>query len=334
MNARFVKQLPNCELHLHIEGCLEPELMFKFARRNKLELKFKTANAVKRAYKFNNLQSFLDLYYEGARVLRTEQDFYDLAWSYFAKAAEQNVRHAEIFFDPQTHTERGVPFETVLNGIWEASKDADRKFGVSSYLILCFLRHLDADAAMKTLRQAIPYREKIIGVGLDSSERRHPPAPFKKVFDAARRKGFVTFAHAGEEGPASYVRDAFEILKVRRIDHGVRSLEDPKLVKELVAKRVPLTVCPLSNVRLKVVPNLAKHPLKKMLKAGLFVTVNSDDPAYFGGYVNENLIAVQKALRLTEKEIVLLARNSVEASLLPDREKAVLLREIDAYSEL
>jgi adenine deaminase len=330
-DLKFVEGIPKCELHLHIEGSLEPEMMFTLADRNKIALKYRSVAEVRRAYKFKNLQSFLDVYYAGASVLRNEEDFYDLTYSYFEKAAKQNVRHAEIFFDPQTHTARNIPMSVVIDGISNACRDARRDFGVSSYLILCFLRHLSAEHAMETLKQALPFKEKIIGVGLDSSENGYPAGKFKNVFAAARRIGFLGVAHAGEEGPPAYVWDALKDLKVRRIDHGVRSLEDPKLVKELAAKRIPLTVCPLSNVKLRVFPNMKSHSLKKMLEQGLRVTINSDDPAYFGGYVNENFTAAQKALNLTRIDIEQLARNSFEASFLPKARKAAHIREIDKF---
>jgi adenine deaminase len=332
-DERFIQGIPKCELHLHIEGCLEPELMFRLAERNRIKLKYRSVAAVRKAYRFKDLQSFLDVYYEGASVLRNEDDFYDLAYSYFKKASQQNVRHAEIFFDPQTHTGRGIPFEVVIDGLSRACADAERSLQVSSALILCFLRHLDADSAMATLRQAIPFRKKIVGVGLDSSEIGHPAGKFRKVFAAAKRQGLLTVAHAGEEGPATYVWGALRDLGAKRIDHGVRSLEDPKLVKELVAKRIPLTVCPLSNVRLGVVSHMKKHPLKKMLEQGMMATVNSDDPAYFGGYVNENFLEAYQALGLTRSDIVALARNSFEASFLPPSRKKAHLRELARFAE-
>ncbi len=328
-DQRFIERLPKCELHLHIEGCLEPDLMFKLAERNKIRVKYKSVEEAHRAYKFTNLQSFLDVYYESSAVLRREEDFYDLAYSYFQKAAEQNVRHAEIFFDPQTHTARGVPLESVILGISKAREDAERKLHVSSYLILSFLRHLSANDAMKTLNEAIPFKDRLTGVGLDSSEMGHPPLKFREVFEAAQRHGLPGVAHAGEEGPPAYVWDALQHLNVLRIDHGVRSLEDEALVADLIARKVPLTVCPLSNIRLGVFPEMKKHPLKRMLDKGMMVTVNSDDPAYFGGYVNENFIEAQKALHLTREDVIRLARNSFEASLLPREKKDIFLREID-----
>ncbi len=280
-----------------------------------------------------NLQSFLDVYYEGAGVLLKEQDFYDLTLAYLEKARSQNVLHTEIFFDPQTHTSRGIDFGTVVNGIKKALDDGRQKLGISSNLILCFLRHLSEEEAFKTLTQALPYKDLIIGVGLDSSEKGHPPAKFERVFAEARKEGFLTVAHAGEEGPAAYVRDAVDLLKISRIDHGNNSLHDEKLVQELVSKRIPLTVCPLSNLKLKVVTDLRFHPLKKMLDAGLFVTINSDDPAYFGGYVNENFLAVAENLSLTKKDIYQLAKNSFEASFISQAEKQIFIEKLEKFKD-
>ncbi len=306
----LIANLPKAELHLHIEGTLEPELMFELARRNGIALPHESVDALRRAYDFRDLQSFLDLYYQGAGVLQTRQDFYDMTAAYFRKAASQNVRHAEIFFDPQTHTHRGIAFETVISGIHDAQLDAERDFGVTSKLILCFLRHLDEDDAMRTLDEALPYRDWLVAVGLDSGERGNPPRKFARVFARAREAGLFAVAHAGEEGPPEYIREALDILKVRRIDHGVRCLEDPELVDRLVAEQIPLTVCPLSNVRLRVYDTIRHHPLRAMLARGLKVTINSDDPAYFGGYVNENY----EALDLTREEYEKLAKNSFDAS--------------------
>jgi adenine deaminase len=311
----FIANLPKAELHLHIEGTLEPELMFELARRNGIALPHESVDALRRAYDFSDLQSFLDLYYQGAGVLQTRQDFFDMTAAYFRKAASQNVRHAEIFFDPQTHTDRGIAFETVITGIHDAQADAERDFGITSKLILCFLRHLSEDAAMKTLEEALPFREWIIAVGLDSSERGHPPSKFARVFARAREVGLLAVAHAGEEGPPEYIREALDVLKVRRIDHGVRCLEDPVLVDRLVAEQIPLTVCPLSNIRLRVFDTMRDHPLRTMLARGLKVTINSDDPAYFGGYINENYIAVAEALGLTEAELEQIAKNSFSSRL-------------------
>jgi len=310
----FIAALPKAELHLHIEGTLEPELMFELARRNGIVLPHHSVDALRRAYDFRDLQSFLDLYYQGAGVLQTRQDFYDMTAAYFRKAASQNVRHAEIFFDPQTHTDRGIAFETVMSGIHDAQVDAERDLGITSKLILCFLRHLSEDAAMKTLDEALPYCQWLIAVGLDSSERGHPPGKFARVFARAREAGLLAVAHAGEEGPPEYIREALDILEVRRIDHGVRCLEDPQLVDRLVAEQIPLTVCPLSNIRLRVFERVRDHPLRTMLQRGLNVTINSDDPAYFGGYINENYNAVAEALGLTKEELEQLAKNSFDAS--------------------
>ena len=319
-------RLPKAELHLHIEGSLEPELMFELAGRNKVPLRFSSVEEVRAAYEFSDLQSFLDIYYEGARVLLTERDFKDLALAYCRRAAAEGVRHAEVFFDPQTHTERGVPFRTVLEGLSAGFAES----GMSNRLILCFLRHLDSGSAMRTLEEALPFRDRIIAVGLDSSEKGHPPSKFKEVFDRARAEGFLTVAHAGEEGPPSYIREALDLLKVSRIDHGVRCLEDPALVERLARERVPLTVCPLSNVKLRVFRRLEDHNLRALLDAGLMATVNSDDPAYFGGYAGANFAACEEALGLTPREMGLLARNSFNASFLPEPEKRRLCAEVDS----
>jgi adenosine deaminase len=312
----FIHSLPKAELHLHIEGTLEPELMFELARRNGVRLRYPTVESLRQAYQFSDLQSFLDIYYDGAAVLLKQEDFMDMALAYFRKAASQNVRHAEIFFDTQTHTTRGIAFETVIRGLREAQERAGSELGVTSKLILCFLRHLSEDAAMATLDEALPYRDWIVAVGLDSSEKGHPPRKFERVFAKARAAGLLAVAHAGEEGPPEYIREALDILKVRRIDHGVRCMEDPQLVKRLVEEQVPLTVCPLSNLRLRVVETMRDHPLKRMLDAGLNVTINSDDPAYFGGYVEENYVAAAEALGLSEEELSRLARNSFDASFI------------------
>ena len=322
---------PKAELHIHIEGSLEPELMFEIAARNQVPLPFATVEEVRRSYDFRDLQSFLDIYYQGARVLLHKRDFYDLTWAYLRRRAEQNVRHAEIFFDPQTHTDRGVPFETVITGIHRALVDGERQLGLTSKLILCFLRHLSADAAMDTLDEALRYEGMFAGVGLDSSEVGHPPGEFKAVFEKARRHGLPGVAHAGEEGPPAYIWQALEELKVSRVDHGVRCLEDPRLVEKLVAEQIPLTVCPLSNVRLRVVNSMAEHPLKRMLEAGLCVTVNSDDPAYFGGYVVENFLAAYRELGLDADGIRRLIKNSFRASFLSEVEKEKLAVEVDTY---
>lgn len=317
----LIRALPKAELHVHIEGTFEPELMFSIAQRNKIDIPYKSIEEVKQAYNFHNLQSFLDIYYAGANVLVYEQDFYDLAWAYFEKCAEDHVVHTEMFFDPQTHTDRGVAFETVLNGLLKACHDAKVKWGISSQLIMCFLRHLSEEAAFETLKQAIPYKDKIIGVGLDSSEVGHPPSKFERVFAQARAEGFLVVAHAGEEGPAEYVWEALDLLKVNRVDHGVRSEEDPKLLTRLIAEKMPLTVCPLSNLKLKVVDDMVEHNIHRLLKMGVHVTVNSDDPSYFGGYMNDNYISIAQALKLSTEELKQLAINSFEASFISDEMK-------------
>ena len=328
MNERFIAGLPKAELHIHIEGSLEPELMMALAERNKVTLRFASIEALRAAYRFANLQDFLDLYYEGMRVLLTEQDFHDLAMAYFRKAAAQNVRHAEIFFDPQGHTGRGVPFRTVIDGLTRARLDAERQFGITSALILCFLRHLDEADAERTLDEALPWRDRFIGVGLDSSEKGRPPRLFERVFARARGLGLHAVAHAGEEGPAEYVREALDLLKVERIDHGNRALDDADLTARIVREQVPLTVCPLSNVRLCNVADIAQHPLRRMLRLGVLATINSDDPAYFGGYINENLAA----LTLSREEMTTLARNGFRAAFCDEATKQRHLKALDAYS--
>jgi adenine deaminase len=328
----LIKRLPKCELHIHIEGSLEPELMLALARRNNVKLPYESVEAVRLAYQFGNLQDFLDVYYRGMSVLVTEQDFYDLAFAYLKRAQADNVRHVEMFFDPQGHTSRGVPFATVIGGLNRAIADARRNLSVDASLIMCFLRHLDEADAEETLDSALPFRDWIAGVGLDSSESGHPPSKFKNVFRRARDAGFFLTAHAGEEGPPHYVWEALDLLGVERIDHGNRSLEDDKLVGRLARERMALTVCPLSNLRLRVVDELAHHPLRRMMDKGLVVTVNSDDPAYFGGYVNDNFRAVANALALTPEETVAIARNSVQASLMQDAAKSAALAEIDRIS--
>ena len=327
----LIVNAPKAELHIHIEGSMEPELMFELAARNRVPLPFATVEEVRRSYDFRDLQSFLDIYYQGARVLLREQDFYDLTWAYLLRRAAENVRHAEIFFDPQTHTDRGVPFETVVTGIHRALADGERQLGLTSKLIMCFLRHLSADMAMRTLDEALRYEGMIAGVGLDSSEVGHPPGEFRAVFEKARRHGLSAVAHAGEEGPPAYIWQALEELKVSRVDHGVRCLEDPGLVEKLVAEQTPLTVCPLSNVRLRVVNSMAEHPLKRMLDAGLCVTVNSDDPAYFGGYVVENYLAAHRELGIGADGIRRLIGNSFRASFLTAEAKEDLVNEVDSY---
>ncbi len=324
--------LPKAELHLHIEGTFEPELIFAIAERNKVDVGYPSVEALRAAYAFADLQSFLNVYYAGMKVLRTEQDFYDLTLAYLQRASKQCVRHAEIFFDPQAHTSRGVAFETVLDGIVAALKAGEKQFGITSHLIMCFLRDLSAQSAMQTLEAALPYRERLVAVGLDSAEVGNPPSKFQAVFDRARAEGLLCVAHAGEEGPPEYVWQALDILKVSRVDHGVRSLEDPRLVERLRRQRIPLTVCPLSNLRLHVVSDLAHHPLKRMLDAGLVATVNSDDPAYFGGYVGENFTSAAEALSLTTADLVTLARNSFEASFIDDATRGRYLDELEAVS--
>lgn len=328
--AAFVRALPKAELHLHIEGSLEPEQMFEFARRNRITLPFASVEAVRAAYAFANLQDFLDIYYQGAAVLRTEEDFRDLALAYFRRAAADGVRHAELFFDPQTHTARGLPFRVAADGLLAAMAHAATELGVTSKLILCFLRHLSEADAFATLREAEPYLDRLAAVGLDSSEVGHPPSKFAEVFRAAGERGLKRVAHAGEEGPPEYVWEALDLLHVDRIDHGNRALEDPRLVARLARQGVPLTVCPLSNLKLCVVPNLAAHPLKRMLALGLKATINSDDPAYFGGYVGENWRAVAAATGLNREELVALAKNSFTGSFLEPGEIAPHLAAIEA----
>jgi len=323
----FAASLPKAELHLHIEGTLEPELMFALARRNKVKLRFGSVEEVRAAYAFNGLQSFLDIYYEGAGVLRTEEDFHDLAWAYFTRVAPMNLKHAEIFFDPQTHTSRGVAYRTVLAGLSAACRRAEKELGITSKLILCFLRHLDEDAALATLDEALPLGG-VAGVGLDSSEKDRPPSLFKKVFAKARAAGLRAVAHAGEEGPSSYIVEALDLLKVERVDHGVRCLEDPELVKRLTAELVPLTVCPLSNHKLRVFDALEDHNLQRLLAAGVRASIHSDDPAYFGGYVDANYRETARALALTKAELASLARNSFLSSWLSGAEQARHLAEI------
>ncbi len=330
MDHSLIAKLPKAELHLHLEGSFEPELMFAIARRNKVEIPFKSAEEVRQAYRFSNLQDFLDIYYRGANVLRTEQDFYDLTHAYLKRVAADNVRHVEVFFDPQTHTARGVPFATVIDGITRALKDGEAEFGITSKLILCFLRHLSEEDAFATFKAAEPYLDRLTGVGLDSSEKGHPPSKFARAFAAARSAGMKLVAHAGEEGPPEYVWEALDILKVDRIDHGNRALEDPKLVARLVAEQMTLTVCPLSNLKLCVVKDLKQHPLKRMLDLGLRATVNSDDPAFFGGYVGDNFLAIADGLELPPEELVMLARNSFLGSFLTEAEKSKHIAAVDA----
>ena len=328
---KFIEEIPKAELHLHIEGSFEPELMFDIAARNGVKIKYATVEELKKAYDFNNLQEFLDIYYAGAGALQTKKDFYDLTWAYLEKAHKQNVIHTEIMFDPQTHTDRGIPFAYVIEGIHDALEDAKSKYGMTYNLILSFLRHLSEEAAFKTLEEATPYKSWIKCVGLDSSEVGNPPSKFKNVYTKAREEGFMLTAHAGEEGPAEYVWEALDILGVDRIDHGNHSLDDDKLVERLANEKMTLTVCPLSNLKLKVVEDLHNHPLKTMLDKGLRATVNSDDPAYFGGYVNDNFLAVADALDLTKEDITTLAQNSIEASFIDDDLKKKYLNEIESF---
>jgi adenosine deaminase len=322
-----LQAMPKAELHIHIEGSLEPELIFELAQRNGVSLAYPTVEALRQAYDFTDLQSFLDIYYAGASVLLTEQDFYDMTAAYLARAHADNVRHAEIFFDPQTHTARGVALKTVIDGIWRACQDSP----VSASLILCFLRHLSEEEAIATLEEAIPYRDKLIGVGLDSSELGHPPEKFARVFDRARNLGLHLVAHAGEEGPPSYIESALDVLNVERIDHGVRCLEDPALVQRLVREQMALTVCPLSNIKLRVFDVMGEHNLRRLLDAGLAATVNSDDPAYFGGYVNDNYLAAFEALPLDASHARQLARNSFAAAFLEPEQKRAYLAEVDQF---
>ncbi|MCK0104783.1 adenosine deaminase [Marinobacter sp. S0848L] len=315
MNEDWLKALPKAELHLHLEGALEPELMFTLARRNGIELPWSDVDALRQAYSFNNLQEFLDLYYQGANVLRTEQDFYDLTWAYLQKCEAQGVVHVEPFYDPQIHTERGIPFEVAINGISAALRDGREQLGISSGLILSFLRHLSEDEAFRTLEQAMPFREQFFAVGLDSSEQGNPPGKFERVFAKARAEGLLAVAHAGEEGPPEYIWQALDLLKVSRIDHGVRAAEDPRLLDRLADEQIPLTVCPLSNTKLKVFPDMSQHNILELLERGLKVTVNSDDPSYFGGYVLENFVALRDALGMTEEQARKLAQNSMDARL-------------------
>jgi adenosine deaminase len=327
----FIDGLPKAELHLHIEGSLEPELMFALAGRNRVAIPFDNVEAVRAAYSFSNLQDFLDIYYAGADVLRTEQDFHDLAVAYFQRAAADNVRHAEIFFDPQTHTDRGLPFQVAVEGLLSGMAEAEGRLGVSSKLILCFLRHLDEAAAFATLKAAEPWLDRIAGVGLDSSEVGHPPSKFQRVFDAAGALGLKRVAHAGEEGPPDYVWQALDLLHIDRMDHGNRSMEDPRLVRRLASEGMTLTVCPLSNQKLCVVEDLKLHPVPEMLRQGIRVTVNSDDPAYFGGYVNENYRQLTAAVGLTREQLTLMAKNSFSGSFLSEVEKARHIVEVDAW---
>jgi len=326
---QLIQALPKAELHIHIEGSLEPEMMFELAQRNGVELPYQDVAAIRAAYEFNCLQDFLDLYYQGMSVLLTSQDFHDLTWAYLQRCRDDNVVHTEIFFDPQGHTDRGVAFETVFEGIWSALQRGEKELGISSCIIMCFLRHLDEDAALATLAQAEPFIDRIEGVGLDSSELGHPPDKFLAVFRRAGDAGLKRVAHAGEEGPPDYVYQALDVLQVDRIDHGNRALEDSVLVDRLVAEQIPLTVCPQSNLRLAVVADMKDHPIRQMLQRGLKATVNSDDPAYFGGYVNDNFNALVDAVGLNRDEILSLVRNSFEASFL---DQASILQHLAAVA--
>ena len=327
----FIAGLPKAELHLHIEGTFEPELMFKLADRNGITLPYESVEVLHEAYNFSNLQDFLDIYYQGMNVLRTEQDFYDLTWAYLQRVSEQAVRHVEIFFDPQGHVERGISFETALNGIHSALQQGEKQFGISFGIIMCFLRHLDEDDAFKILEMALPHKDRIIGVGLDSSETGNPPSKFERVFAKACDEGFHVVAHAGEEGPPEYIFEALDLLKVERVDHGNTCLKDADLVKRLVAEKMPLTVCPLSNTKLCVVDDMKNHPLPEMLKAGLQVMINSDDPAYFGGYLNENYEAISDLLNDDKELLAKLATNSFESAFMSDESKAAGIQKVKDY---
>ena len=324
----FIINKPKAELHLHIEGTLEPELLFKLARRNKIEIPFKKVEDIKSAYNFTNLQSFLNIFYQGSKVLIKEKDFFDLTWQYALRCKENNIVHTEIFFDPQPHVNRQIDFDLVIKGIHKALLKANKEFGLTSMIIMCFLRHLDESSAFEILDQALIHKDKIIGVGLDSSEIGYPPRKFERVFRKAREKGFLTVAHAGEEGPPEYIWEALNLLKVKRIDHGVQCFQDEKLVRKLRKDQIPLTVCPLSNIKLRVFNTLQDHNLKKMLNSELMVMVNSDDPAYFGGYINKNYIETQKALNLSLKEVKTLIINSFKSSFLKKKEKRKWIEQI------
>lgn len=330
---QLIRQIPKAELHCHIEGTLEPELMFELADRNKISLPYAHPDILRKAYDFTDLQSFLDIYYQGANVLRTEQDFYDLTSAYLKRAHADNIRHTEIFFDPQTHTDRDIPFQVVIEGISSALEDAHKHLGMTSKLIMCFLRHLSEEAAFNTLKESLPFQDKIIAVGLDSGEKDNKPDKFRLVFDAARTAGYLAVAHAGEEGPAENIWDAMNILQAKRIDHGVRCTEDPKLITYLKEKQIPLTVCPLSNVKLRVFNKIEDHNIKTLLHLGLCVLINSDDPAYFGGYIVDNYLASYRHLNLSMQDIIQLAKNSFNASFISTTEKQKYLLEIQKTLE-
>lgn len=327
----LIAKLPKAELHLHIEGSLEPELMFSLAQKNTISLPYKTIEEVKHAYNFTSLQSFLDIYYAGANVLINESDFFDLTWAYLLRCHAQNICHTEIFFDPQTHTSRGIAFKTVIDGITKALQKGEQELGISSFLIMCFLRHLSEENAFETLKASLPFKDKIIGVGLDSSEVGHPPSKFQRLFLECKKVGYKIVAHAGEEGDSSYIWEAINLLQVERIDHGIRCDEDESLVTLLIEKQIPLTVCPLSNVKLRAVKNMQEHNILKLLRQGVLVTVNSDDPAYFGGYVNENYEAICENLDLSKEELKTLASNSFKASFLSDERKKHFINQISQY---
>lgn len=327
---KLIQRIPKAELHLHIEGTLEPEMMMELALRNQITLPYASVEEIREAYNFSDLQSFLDIYYAGAQVLVKTQDFYDLTMAYLERAANDNVRHVEIFFDPQTHTARDIEFATVINGIYAALQDGQSQLGITFKLIMCFLRHLDESEALATLDEALPFKDKIDAVGLDSAEVGHPPSKFVRVFDRARKEGFLAVAHAGEEGPPEYISEALDLLKVKRIDHGVRCIEDASLIKRLVDEQIPLTVCPLSNVKLRVFDSMEQHNLGVLLRHGICVTINSDDPAYFGGYISENFLRTQQALNLDAADIYTLAKNSFTASFLSTTDKQRHIAELDS----
>ncbi|USH01334.1 adenosine deaminase [Grimontia kaedaensis] len=328
---KFIRCLPKVELHLHIEGSLEPELMFELAERNGISTPYSSVEEARSAYHFHNLQSFLDIYYQGANVLITERDFFDLTWAYLLRCKADNVMHTEIFFDPQTHTERGIAFDTAINGIYHALRQGEKELGITSRLIMCFLRHLSEEAAFETLEMAKPHLNRLVGVGLDSSELGHPPEKFERVFAEARALGLKTVAHAGEEGPPSNIWDAINLLHVSRIDHGVQSSEDPKLVKSLALSRIPLTVCPLSNIKLRVFDKMEEHNILTLLDQGLCVTVNSDDPAFFGGYMTDNFIALNNALSPSLSQLAQFTRNAIEASFVSDERKQEMMQNLDDF---
>lgn len=330
MNA-FIQGLPKVELHLHIEGSLEPELLFNLAKRNQIDIPYDSPEALRKAYEFDDLQSFLDIYYQGASALQTEQDFYDLTWAYLERCQHDNVIHTEIFFDPQTHTDRGIAFGTVIKGIVSALKDGQQKLEISSQLIMCFLRHLSEEAAIETLKQAMPYKDDIVGVGLDSSEQGHPPEKFARVFEMAREHGFLTVAHAGEEGPAQNIIDAISMLGVSRVDHGVRCVDNEALVAQLIESKMPLTVCPLSNIKLRVFDDMKDHNIVELLRKGVAVTINSDDPAYFGGYMTDNFVAVSQAHLLTHEELAQFTLNAIDASFIGDTQKQAYRKKVTDY---